>query len=248
MNARSAPASVCIVGARSDISQALAHAYGALGADIMLAARNVSTLEPLRSDLALRHGVSVSLVEYDLLEERPERLLELLAHLPDTVVLMAGLLGSQDESAARPDVAGVVMQTNYVAPARLLLAFAKAMQNRGSGTIIGVSSVAGDRGRASNYVYGAAKAGLTAFLSGLRASMAKSGVHVMTVKPGFVRTAMTKDMKLPAPLTAEPREVADAIVRAARSGKNVIYVRPVWRVIMTIIRLLPESLFKKLKF
>lgn len=248
MNAKSPPASVCIIGARSDISQALAHAFGANGADIILAARNVSTLEPLRCDLALRHNVLVSLVEYDLLAERPERLVETLAQLPDTVVLMAGLLGSQDESAAYPDVAGVVMQTNYVAPARVLLAFAKAMQNRGSGTIIGVSSVAGDRGRASNYVYGAAKAGLTAFLSGLRASIASSGVHVMTVKPGFVRTAMTKDMKLPAPLTAEPREVADAIVRAARSGKDVIYVRPVWRIIMTVIRLLPESIFKKLKF
>jgi decaprenylphospho-beta-D-erythro-pentofuranosid-2-ulose 2-reductase len=246
MNSNKSATTVLIVGARSDIAQALAHTYGATGANLILAARNVSTLEPLKSDLILRYAISVVLIEFNLLAPVPEGLVKRLPLLPDTVVMMAGLLGTQSDSVARPDVADVVMQTNYVAPARLLLAFAAAMESRGNGTIIGVSSVAGDRGRASNYIYGAAKAGLTAFLSGLRASLTHSGVHVLTVKPGFVRTAMTKDMKLPAPITADPEEVADAIVRAARARKNVIYVRPVWRAIMTIIRFLPESVFKRL--
>ena len=114
--------------------------------------------------------------------------------------------------------------------------------------IAGVSSVAGDRGRASNYAYGAAKAGFTAFLSGLRNRLAKQGVHVLTVKPGFVRTAMTMGMKLPPPITAAPDEVGAAIYRAAeQSRRNVIYVRPIWRLIMGIIVHIPESLFKKMK-
>lgn len=238
---------VLIVGARSDIAQALAHAYAAEGADLILAARRSSSLEPLRSDLALRHEVTVDLIEYDLLTGKPEDLAAQLPVVPDTVVMMAGLLGDQEESAADPEIADVVMRTNFVAPARLLLAFAEQMRRRRSGTIIGVSSVAGDRGRASNYIYGSSKAGLTAFLSGLRNSLCGTGVHVMTVKPGFVRTAMTEHLRLPARLTADPDEVARAILSAHRAGKDVIYVRPIWRPIMAVIRSLPESLFKRSK-
>ena len=236
---------VLIVGARSDIGQAVARAYAAAGADLFLAARQASSLGPLRSDIALRHGVNVDLMDYDLLAAEPEHLVERLPVLPETVVMMAGLLGKQEQSAAHPQIADVVMRTNFVAPARLLLALAARMQARGSGTIIGVSSVAGDRGRGSNYIYGASKAGLTAFLSGLRNSLAASGVHVLTVKPGFVRTRMTEHMTLPRRLTAEPEEVARAILRAHLARKDVIYVRPIWRVIMMIVRALPEPLFKR---
>jgi short-subunit dehydrogenase len=107
--------------------------------------------------------------------------------------------------------------------------------------------VAGERGRASNFVYGSAKAGLTAFLSGLRNELAGKGVQVITVKPGFVATAMTADMDLPAALTAQPDEVARAVVAAQLRGRDVIYVRPLWRLIMTVIRAIPEGVFKRLK-
>ena len=140
----------------------------------------------------------VSLIEYDLLTDDAENLAAKLPLLPQTVVMVAGLLGSQEESAARPDVADIVIRTNFVAPARLLLAFAAAMRARGSGTIIGVSSVAGDRGRASNYIYGASKAGLTAFLSGMRNSLSNSGV------PGYHREAgLRADKNDGAPQTTE---------------------------------------------
>ena len=119
------------------------------------------------------------------------------------------------------------------------------MRLRGSGTIIGISSVAGDRGRGSNYIYGASKSGLTAFLSGLRNSLWNTGVQVLTVKPGFVRTRMTEHLKLPSHLTAAPEQVARAIIRAQAAGKNVIYVPSVWRAVMMIIRLLPEPIFKR---
>ena len=119
--------------------------------------------------------------------------------------------------------------------------------DRGTGTLVGISSVAGLRGRATNYVYGSAKAALTAFLSGLRNRLASRGVHVVTVLPGFVATRMTEHMDLPALLTARPREVADAIHRAAEKKHNIIYVRPVWRVVMFVIKLIPESVFKKMR-
>jgi hypothetical protein len=121
------------------------------------------------------------------------------------------------------------------------------MERRGSGTIVGVSSVAGDRGRATNYVYGSAKAGFTAFLSGLRNRLAAAGVHVVTVKPGFVATRMTEGMKLPPALTAAPDEVARAVLTAVRQRRDTIYVRRIWWPMMVVIRLIPERIFKRMK-
>jgi short-subunit dehydrogenase len=120
------------------------------------------------------------------------------------------------------------------------------MEERGYGTIIAISSVAGDRGRAKNYIYGSAKAGFTAFLSGLRNRLAKKGVRIITVKPGFVNTSMTAGMILPKALTAEPQEVARAVFNAMARGKDVVYVRKIWRPIMIIICAIPERVFKKL--
>jgi decaprenylphospho-beta-D-erythro-pentofuranosid-2-ulose 2-reductase len=138
------------------------------------------------------------------------------------------------------------MRTNYVAPALFLGEVANRMERRGKGAIIGIGSVAGDRGRASNYVYGSAKAGLVAPLSGLRNRLAKRGVRVITVKPGYVETRMTEGMKLPPLLTARSDEVARAVVAADTKGRDLVYVRPVWRFGMLAIRLLPERLFKQL--
>jgi decaprenylphospho-beta-D-erythro-pentofuranosid-2-ulose 2-reductase len=137
------------------------------------------------------------------------------------------------------------MRANFEGPASILAHLANAMEARGSGTLVGISSVAGERGRASNYVYGSAKAGFTAFLSGLRNRLAKKGVHVVTVLPGFVATAMTEGMDLPARLTAQPEEVGAAVVEAVQKGANVIYVRPIWRIVMAVIRNIPEPIFKK---
>lgn len=139
------------------------------------------------------------------------------------------------------------MRSNCEGPASILAVLANGFEARGGGTLVGISSVAGDRGRATNYIYGSAKAGFTAFLSGLRNRLAKRGVHVVTVLPGFVATQMTEGMDLPAKLTAEPSEVAEAIASAVESKKDVIYVRPIWRLIMMIIRTIPERVFKRMK-
>jgi short-subunit dehydrogenase len=157
------------------------------------------------------------------------------------------LLGDQQEAMRDAAAADRVMRTNYLAPALFLGAAANRFERRGHGTLIGVSSVAGDRGRASNYVYGSAKAGFTAYLSGLRNRLAAKDVQVITVKPGFVATRMTQGMRLPPLLTAQPEEVAAAVLRAEMRGRDTVYVRPVWRLIMAVIRLIPERIFKRLR-
>ena len=165
--------------------------------------------------------------------------------MPDTVICVAGLMTAQDQAERDFGAAELMMRTNYLGPVSILGEAANRMEARGSGTIIGISSVAGERGRASNYIYGSSKAGLTAFLSGLRNRLARKGVHVITIKPGFVATRMTEGMKLPAALTAQPAEVAAAILRAAQRGKDVVYTRPIWRLILWVISLLPEPVFKR---
>jgi short-subunit dehydrogenase len=129
----------------------------------------------------------------------------------------------------------------------MLNLLSRAFVKRGSGTIVGISSVAGDRGRKSNYIYGSAKAGFTAYLSGLRNELFHSGVHVVSVLPGFVNTNMTAGLKLPPLITAQPEEVASAIYQAIRKKKNVVYVKWMWRYIMCIIKSIPEFIFKKMK-
>jgi decaprenylphospho-beta-D-erythro-pentofuranosid-2-ulose 2-reductase len=241
--------SVLILGAASDMARAIAHEYARGGASIILAARDASRLEADAVDLRLRYGGDIRVAEFDVLDTaRHASFLDALGGLPDTVICVIGLLGDQDESARSAPTAELVMRTNYTGCCLILGEVANRMEARGSGCIIGVSSVAGDRGRAKNYIYGSAKAGFTAFLSGLRARLAAKGVRVMTVQPGFVDTRMTAGMDLPKALTAQPAEVARAIHRAQTRGKHVIYVRPVWRLVMAIIRALPEPIFMKTKF
>lgn len=237
---------VVIIGARSDIGRALARRYAAEGCSIVLAARRSEDLEADRADLEIRYGVTVSVAECDVTLTRPDEFYAALPEPPGTIVMVAGLLGDQAESAAENQAARRVMESNYVGPALFLLSGASLLKARGEGCIVGISSVAGDRGRASNFVYGSAKAGLTALLSGLRNSLASANVAVVTVKPGFVATQMTAGMNLPKPLTAQPEEVAAAIVRAQQRGADVVYVRPVWALIMLIIKCIPERVFKRL--
>jgi short-subunit dehydrogenase len=238
---------ILILGARSDIGRAVAQRFAAEGHPIQLAARNVGDLDADKKDIELRHGVAVSLHEFDALAtDTHEAFVDGLPDLPQIAVVVVGLMGNQQQNEHDIPAAIRVMRSNYEGPASIFALLANRFEARGAGTLVGISSVAGERGRAANYVYGSAKAGFTAFLSGLRNRLAKKGIHVVTVLPGFVATRMTEGMDLPAPLTAEPSEVADAILRAVHSGRNVIYVRRIWWLIMAIIRNIPESVFKKM--
>jgi short-subunit dehydrogenase len=238
-----------LVGATSDIGRATALHYAQGGWRILLAARDPEAARRNADDLATRTGAEVSMHVLDVLEtERFGAFLDGLPVLPDTVVCVVGELGEQARTETDLRHATHVLRTNFEGPALLLNALAERFLARGSGTLVGVGSVAGDRGRASNYVYGAAKAGFAAFLSGLRNRLARAGIRVLTVKPGFVRTRMTEGMKLPPLLTAEADEVGRAIFAAAEGGSaDVVYVRRIWRPVMFAISAIPEKVFKRLR-
>ena len=239
---------VLILGGRSDIGLSIARAYAADGHAIRLAARNADGLEPEKTDIALRHGVEVSLHEIDALDlDSHEAFVDALPELPETVVCAVGLLGEQEESERDLAQARLVMRSNFEGPVNILSILANRFEDRKSGIIIGISSVAGDRGRATNYIYGAGKAGFTAFLSGLRNRLAGQGVHVLTVLPGFVATKMTADKDLPEKLTTDPDTLARGVLRAAKSRRNVVYIKGIWALVMLVIRNIPEAIFKKLR-
>ncbi len=239
-----------IIGGTSDIGHATALRYAQAGWRVFLAARDAAAAQRNADDIAARTGAEISVHAIDVLEtDRLAAFVTGLPALPDTVVCVVGQLGEQKRAESDLALATVILRTNFEAPSLLLGIFAERLQERGAGTIVGVSSVAGDRGRASNYFYGAAKAGFSQFLSGLRNRMALAGkVRVVTVKPGFVRTRMTAGMKLPGLLTVEPGKVGYEIYRAAEEKPHdVIYVGQIWRLVMMVIRALPEKIFKRLR-
>lgn len=239
---------VLILGARSDMALAIAHRFAKAGHPVQLAARNAISLEAERNDMALRYNVDVTLHDFDALDTAGfPAFIDGLPNLPHIAVSAVGYMGEQEENEKDLSAATQVLRSNFEGPALILAELANRFEARGAGTLVGISSVAGDRGRATNYVYGAAKAGFTAFLSGLRNRLAGEGVHVVTVLPGFVATKMTEDLDLPEKLTAQPDEVAEAVHGAVSRRKNVIYVRRIWQLVMMIIRNIPEAIFKKLK-
>ena len=241
---------VLVVGGSSDIGRATALRYAQAGWRVVIAARDAATAQRNADDIKTRTGIEPAVVELDVLQtDRLAEFVAALPALPDTMISMIGELGEQARAETDLAHAAMIMRTNFEAPSLLIGLFAQEFAKRGTGTIVGVSSVAGDRGRASNYVYGAAKAGFSQFLSGLRNRLALTGnVRVVTVKPGFVRTRMTAHMKLPAPLTVTAERVAADIFSAAeQKPRDVIYVGRRFRLVMAIICSVPEALFKKLK-
>lgn len=239
---------VLILGAASDMARALAHQYASQGYGLTLAARNSTRLGDLVSDLQIRYQVTAEAVEFEALDfVGHAAFYASLTPKPNVVICVFGYLGEQITAQSDFTEAERIIQTNYTGAVSILNIIANDFEQRRAGTIIGISSVAGDRGRQSNYIYGSAKAGLTAYLSGLRNRLTKANVQVITVKPGFVRTKMTQALKLPKPLTAAPSQVARAVFSAQRQGQDIVYVLSVWRLVMFIIRHIPEFIFKKLK-
>ena len=237
-----------ILGAKSDIGIATAHRFAREGFDIQLAARNVDEIFSDCSDLSIRYGVNASCHEFDALDfSSHDEFIMNLPRLPTVAISSIGLLGIQSDSEKNINQAITVMRTNYEGIVSILGSLSNKFKARGFGTLIAISSVAGDRGRGSNYIYGSAKAGLSAYLSGLRNSVHNNGINVITVKPGYVRTKMTSNQKLPKLLTTSPERVADSIFFAYKFKRKLIYIAPIWKYIMITIRLLPEWFFIRLK-
>jgi len=238
---------VLVLGANSDMALALARRFAEVeGTELTLASRDMELLEKRARDLELRHGVRARAVSFDARDTDGHREFLRGLHAPvDVAVLAFGVLGDQEKAQRDFAEARRILDTNLVGAASVLELLAEDMEARKSGSIIGFASVAGLRGRASNYAYGAAKAGFIAWLSGLRNRLHGSGVRVLTVLPGFVRPRMTEGLPLPAPLCATPEQAADDVFRAWKRGAPVVYTRWFWRYIMWIIRLLPEAVFQR---
>ncbi|MFH1263669.1 MAG: SDR family oxidoreductase [Pseudomonadota bacterium] len=240
---------VLIVGGTSAIACGVARGYAEKGAKLFLLGRNRGRLENVTSDLKVRGAGEVVFAYGELADcTVHERLLatawEKFGGF-DVALVAYGSLPDQAMCEEDPRCSEEAIRVNFVSAASWLLLLAKRFEVQGHGTIAAISSVAGDRGRKSNYVYGSAKAGLTAFLEGLRNRLYRSGVRVLTVKPGFVATPMTAHLPKTS-LFAEPDAVGRTIVGAIAKGRDVVYVPWFWRGIMCAIRHIPERVFKRL--
>ena len=242
---------VLILGATSAIARAVAAELAARRRNLLLAARDTNEAERIAADLRIRYGIDAAAMQFDAenLDALPAFFADCLARSHNAlggVVLCHGALAPQADAQADPRVARSVIDVNYTSAAILLNLAAEHFAPRRRGFICGISSVAGDRGRQSNYVYGSAKAALTALLAGLRNRLTKVRVPVITVKPGFVDTAMT--WGLPGLfLVASPQKVAADICRAIDKGKSTVYTPRVWWGIMTIVKAIPEPIFRRMK-
>jgi decaprenylphospho-beta-D-erythro-pentofuranosid-2-ulose 2-reductase len=238
---------ILILGATSDIATAVAHQFARNKFDVVVAGRNVEQLSKLAADIRIRHNVNSQAVLFDAAAFDQHPSLDVVINQSDVVLCAFGYLGDQATSRTSWSESYNVITSNFTGAVSVLNRVGEIFGKRKHGSIIGISSVAGERGRGSNYIYGSSKAGLTAYLSGLRNYLFQFGVHVLTVQPGFVKTKMTEGLPLPKPVTATPEKVALDIFNAYKKKKNVIYTLWMWRWIMLIIKLIPEAIFKKLK-
>lgn len=240
---------IVIFGATSAIAKAVARIYAKEGNALFLVGRNAEQTQTLASDLKVRGAKEVAYAVADLakLEQHPSLIATIKQTFPkiDIALIAHGVLPKQDE--CNQEVAKTIdaMMVNFLSPVSLLTLLANEMQAQGAGAIAVISSVAGDRGRQSNYVYGAAKGGLSLFLQGLRNRLHSKGVAVTTIKPGFVDTPMTAAFKKGA-LWATPEQIANGIVKAIEKRHDEVYLPAFWKGIMFIIRQIPESIFKRL--
>jgi len=239
---------ILILGGSSDIAMAFARLAAMNGHPLLLAGRSITKLSALKSDLEIRYQVEVEIESFDALD--PPKHGDFMVNVdpvPPITVCAFGYLGDQEVSSLNWAESAKVIHTNFTGAVSILNLIANHYQMAGRGTIVGISSVAGDRGRQSNYIYGSAKAAFSTYLAGLRNRLQHAGVRVITIKPGFVNTKMTRGLPLPGPLTASPEQVGKAIMKSIRKGSNIVYVLPIWRPIMFIIRSIPEFAFKRLK-
>lgn len=243
------PSNVLVLGATSGIAQEVMRIYAAKGACLYLVARSPEKLSATAADARVRGAAEVhtQVLDLDDTNAHARLLAEVARALPnlDIVLIAHGVLGDQAEGEREFAAAEAVFHTNALSVISLLTGLASDFERRNRGTIAVISSVAGDRGRKSNYIYGTSKAAVSVFLDGLRARLNSQGVQVLTIKPGFVATSMTAHLKRGL-LFASPEKIARGIVAAIGRKKDVVYLPWFWRPIMFIVRSIPERIFKRL--
>jgi len=246
---RTIPGSVLALGATSAIAEATLRLFAARGARFYLVARNADKLNAVAADLRTRGAASVAtrVMDLDDTTAHPAMLAAAAENLGtiELALLAHGVLGDQAQAETSYPAAEAILGTNFMAPVSMITWLANYFEASNQGTLAVISSVAGDRGRKSNYVYGASKGALNVFLDGVRNRIDRSGVQVLTIKPGFVSTPMTAHLP-PSPLFAHPSAVARGIFKAIEKRKDIVYVPAFWALIMLIIRTIPGRIFKKL--
>lgn len=239
---------VLILGAKSDIAKATAINFAKDGFDLLLVGRDVkSELKEFCQIITRKFEQKVFFYDLDILDsDAIKKFLVEIEIIPDGIISFVGLLGVQKRATNDPQYAQVILKSNFNAILPIFDYFANKYENQSEKFIIGVSSVSGMRGRKSNYYYGSAKAAFSVYLSGLRNRLSASKVNVMTVIPGYVDTKMTKNLHLSKWLTVSPEYVGEKIFIAYRKKKDILYVPKIWEMIMILIRLIPEGIFKRL--
>ena len=238
---------VVVIGATSAVAPAAIRLWAARGAALVLVGRNQDALDRVAADARVRGAASVSTHAGDLADL--VFIESLCATTTPAVALVAhGSLTDSAHAETSAEYLDYELTLNFVSAAQWAQRLALACERAGGGTVVAISSVAGDRGRGSNHAYGAAKAGLTAFCSGLRARMATRGVHVVTVKPGFIDSPMTAHITKKGALWATPEAIAEGVLKAIDRQRDVVYLPGFWALIMLIIKHVPERIFKRLKF
>jgi decaprenylphospho-beta-D-erythro-pentofuranosid-2-ulose 2-reductase len=243
------PRRILVLGATSGIAEACIRLWANRGDHLFLVARSSDRLAAVAADARTRGAgyVGTAIANLDHLAQHPDLLAHAVNSLAglDIAYIALGILGDQTKAERNFVDTAQIVHTNYTAPVSLLTWLANHCAQRHAGTIAVLSSVAGERGRKSNYIYGSSKAGLTAFVDGLRNRIDREGVRVITIKPGPVKTSMTAGMKGNEKF-ADVNKVAAAIVKSIDRGDDIVYVPGQWRVIMAVIRAIPERVFKKL--
>ncbi|MBK8502397.1 MAG: SDR family oxidoreductase [Saprospiraceae bacterium] len=240
---------VCMVlGADSDIGRTIACRFGKERFDLYLTTRSLDRIDQdWSSKLKDDYRIKISWFHFEGLEfDSHMNFYQHLPQPPEVVICVFGYLGDQKKAEVDFTEALKITQSNYTSQVSILNIVAEDMEHRKKGVIIGVSSVAGDRGRKANYLYGSAKGAFTIYLSGLRNRLHKSGVHVITIKPGYIRTKMTQHLTTPRWLTARPGQLAEKVFDAYLRKTNTVYYFSRWRWIMWLIKGIPETLFKRL--
>lgn len=242
---------VLIIGATSGIASACARLWAVEHCEFFLVARNAEKLELTAGDLRARGAglIHTHLMDATAFEAHAGMLDACLAALGqiDIALIAHGTLPDQGECEGDVTTAIKEFTNNATSVIALGTLLANHFERQRCGTLAVISSVAGDRGRGSNYLYGAAKAAVTTFCDGLQARLFKVGVHVVTIKPGFVDTPMTQGLPLPGPLVASPAAVARRIVQGIGKRATTLYAPGFWALIMWVIRAIPQPLFKRLK-
>jgi decaprenylphospho-beta-D-erythro-pentofuranosid-2-ulose 2-reductase len=238
-----------ILGANSDVAKEIAKKFAQYEhADIYLGSRQLDLLEKSCTDIKIRYEVEARYFPFDAIDyDSHVAFYEKLDPKPDGIVLAFGYLGDQQLAEQDFQEARKIIETNFLGAVSILEIIAADFARRNHGFIIALSSVAGERGRQSNYIYGAAKGALTIYLSGLRSRLYKKNVRVISVLPGMIRTKMTDHLDLPDKLLVEPEEIAQDIYNGFKKGKDVIYAKWYWKWIMAIIKMIPEKLFKMMQ-